>query len=375
MKSGWLGSGAEERIRGLLERAGIPLEIKVRSICNKFCQSKSKLDPINVSTEKVVYAPSSSEEKYREIDQRVQIYDEFKVGELGGIQLMVNLPVECKYRVDIEAFGFATPSSSGNICEKLVISGSPAGSTYFSCLHNSYSCLSELHPFDIVLAKIKGGITPESIHGEKLIYNAAGSLYDFILFDLEDFRENVGNNPTVDELFEKFQNYLREHQYYWRHVLRRWIVEEISSEQYERFNQKYFGDSHLYHTIIAYLPIVCINGPLYHVVLDSELNVEGFKEVSFLATSIRKQGWPGLIAIELLCKDPVVPVVVTNPSGLNNILEIGFEWYQMIKNLLQVIPRTIVRRWPLESAFFRKVYNLYAGKESSRYRSDLDSGV
>lgn len=375
MKSKWLGSEAKKEVIRLLERAGTPLEIKVRSSCNKFCQSRSKSDQIYVSTEKVVYAPTSSEEKYREIDQKVQIYEEFEVGELAGIQLMVNLPIECKYRVDIEAFGFAASCSSGNIYEKFVISGSPAGSTYFSCLHNSYSCLSELHPFDIVLAKIKGGTTPESIYGENLIYNAAGSLYDFILFDSEDFKENVGNDPLVDELFEKFQNYLREHQYYWAHVLRNWIAEKISFEQCERFNQKYFGDSRPYHTIIAYLPIVCINGPLYRVMLDSELNVEGFKEVSFLATSIRKQGWPGLIAIELLSKDPVVPVAVTNPSGLNNILEIGFEWYQMIKNVLQVTPRTIVRRWPLESAFFRKAYNLYAGKESVRYRSDLDPGV
>jgi len=369
MKSEWLESGAKEEVKRLLEQAGIPLEIEVRSLCNKFCQSHNKSGQISITAEKVVYAPSSSGEKYREIDQRVQIYEEFGVDDLTGIQLIVNLPIECKYRVDIEAFGFPT---SSNIYKEFVISGSLAGSTYFSLLHNSYSCLSALHPFDIVLVKIEKGKTPKSVHEENLIYNAAGSLYDFILFDLEEFKGNAQKDSLVDELFEEFRSYLRKHHYLWSSVLRDWINKKIDIGQCEKFNQKCFGGSRRYHTIIAHLPIVCINGSLYHVKLDSELNIEDFEEVPFLTTSIRKQGWPGPVDIELLCKDPVVPVVVTNPNGLNDVLEIGFNWYQEIKKTLLTAPRTLVKRWALESAFFQKVYSYYKEKESARYHSDLD---
>lgn len=330
MKSEWLRSEAKEQVKKLLKQAGITLEIEVRGLCNKFCQSHNKPAQVFVSTEKVVYAPSFSEEKYREVDQRVQVYDEFEADQFTGIQLIVNLPIECKYRADTEAFGFSAPSSS-NLHRRFAISGSLAGSTYFSLLHNSCSCLSALQSFDIILVKIKKGKTPKGIHEENLIYNAAGSLYDFVLFDLEEFKGNAQNYSLVEELFENFRGYLRRHHYVWLFVLRDWIDKEIKLEQCDKFNQEYFGGSRSYHSIIAHLPIICINGPLYHVKLDSELNIEDFEEIPFLTTSIRKQGWPGSIDIGLLCKDPVVPVVVTNPNGLNNVLEIGFKWYQEIK--------------------------------------------
>jgi len=369
MESKWLESGAKERVKQLLEQAGIPLEIRVRNLCNKFCQSHNKSDQIHVTAKKVVYESSCPEGKYREIDQRVQIYEEFGVDELTGIQLIVNLPIECKYRAEVEAFGFPT---SSNIYKEFVISGSLAGSRYFSLLYNSYSCLSALESFDIVLARIEKGKTPKYIHKENLIYNTAGSLYDFVLFDLEEFKGGDDQNDSlVEELFEKFRGYLRKHHYYWSFVWRDWIDKEIKLEHCERFNQKYFGGSQVYHSIIAHLPIVCINGPLYHVKLDSELNIEDFEEVSFLTTSIQKHNWPGSIDIELLRRDPLVPVVVTNLNGLNDVLKMGFEWHQEIKKILQRAPRTLIKRWALESTFFRKVYSYYKGKESHRYRSDL----
>jgi len=375
MKSEWLGTEAEKQIKKFLEKAGIPLQIRTGDLCNRFCQSHAKSGQTSITTERVVYAPSSSEEKQREIDQRVQIYEELKVDELTGIQLMVNLPIECKYRADMEAFGFATPSPFGNIHTKFPISGEFAGSIYFGLLRKSCSCLSELHPFDIALVKIEEGKTPKGIHKENLIYNTAGSLYDFIQFDLEEYKGDVRNGPIVEELFQNFQSYLLKHGYYWSQVLRDWIDKEVVLEECERYNKKRFSDSRIHHTVIAHLPIVCIDSPLYNVRLGPRMNIEGFEDVPFLTTSIRKQGWPGSVAIELLRRDPVVPVVVTNPSGLTSILEIGYEWYQDIKRILLGATRTAVRRAALESVFFQKVYHIYAETESIRYRSDLDDGT
>lgn len=377
MRSEWsLNTDATNRVKNLLEQAGIPLEIKIASLCKEFCQSHGVADQVHITTEKIVYSPSPAEEIYREINQRVQIYEEFEVDELTGVQLIVNLPIECKYRADVELFGFPS-MSPGDVHKGFPIHGDFAGSTYFRSLHNSYTCLSKLCAANIILAEIKEGKLPAKVDKEDLLYKAATSLYDFVLFDLSPSDTDTSYiNSLIDDLglFKDFQAYLQKHHYVWWSVLREWI-EKIDTEKCKLFNKEYFGGSRLYHVIKAHLPIICVNGPLYRVKLDSDFNIEGFEESPYLTTSIRKQGWPGLAHIELLRRTPEVPVVVTNPNGLNSVLEIGFLWNQHIRERLVMAPTEVVKRWALECAFFKRVSSYYIRQqETSSYRSDLDYG-
>lgn len=377
MGSEWISNKeAKNQVKNLLKQAGVPLEIKIANICKEFCQSCSVDEKVHITAEKVVYSPSHSEEIYREIDQRVNIFEEFVVDELTGVQLIVNLPIECKYRADVELFGFPS-MSPWDIHMGFPIHGYFARSEYFRSLYTSYKSLSKLYPANIILVEIKEGKTPSKVKKEDLLYKAASSLYDFILFDLSPSKTEVRNEDSIiDDLgiFEDFRSYLRKKHYVWWSVLREWIS-NIDIEKCELFNEKYFKVSPIYFGITAHLPVICFNGPIYRVKLHSDFDIKDFEESPYLITSIRKLGWPGLARMELLNLTPEVPAVVTNPIGLKSVLEIGFKWYQDIRNILVNAAPTVLKRWPLESAFFKKIYSYYIKEqETSGYRSDLDFG-
>ena len=78
--------------------------------------------------------------------------------------------------------------------------------------------------------------------------------------------------------------------------------------------------------------------------------------------------------IELLSRTPEVPIVITNPDGLDVVLETGFKWYENIRGILTTAPAAVLKRAPLESAFFKKVFKSHRGgdQEQLGYRSDFD---
>jgi hypothetical protein len=112
---------------------------------------------------------------------------------------------------------------------------------------------------NIATLEIKDGETPQKVHDENLVYNAAGSLYDFILFDLAPHitQSNTYSDQVIDDigLFKEFQNYLEEKRYYWLHVVYDW-TKHIDEKKHRLFDQKYFGDRILFDSISAHLPIV-----------------------------------------------------------------------------------------------------------------------
>src|SRR5438067_2218659 len=107
MNSEWrTNREASRRVTALLEQAGIPLELQVAKVCKDFYASHTRPKAVRVNSETIVYSTSATESDYRQVDRNVQIYEEFQVGQLTGIQLMVNMPIECKHRKNIECFAF-----------------------------------------------------------------------------------------------------------------------------------------------------------------------------------------------------------------------------------------------------------------------------
>ena len=104
MSSEWISNkGATNQVKTLLENAGVPLELEVSNICSEFCTSH--LDA-NILSDRIVYSSADAMDTYREVDQNVQIYKEFEVNNFTKVQLIANIPIECKYRKGIEVFAF-----------------------------------------------------------------------------------------------------------------------------------------------------------------------------------------------------------------------------------------------------------------------------
>jgi len=201
MRSPWTtNSTATDRVKVLLEQAGIPLELQVAEVCRHFCTSHAGAENVHLSSEKMIYSPTDTSSEHREVDQIVQIYEEIKVEGPTGLQFIVHIPIECKYRKDLEAFAFAAKNEK--LHKRFPIHGDHRGSRYFRSLLKSFTPFEAIEPSYIVGLKIEEGSTPQKVHDENLVYNAAGSLYDFIYFDLTMDTGDISEQASkiIDEL-------------------------------------------------------------------------------------------------------------------------------------------------------------------------------
>ena len=305
MSSTWLASpGAINKVKLLLERAGIPLELSVANIAQQFCSSRKRGKLPVFSSQKVVYSQSRLDPVYREVDRLVQIYDEFEVGDHLGIQLIFNMTIECKFREDIEIFGFSSHDIEWR--NNFPLHSDLQGSRYFTRLNTSLDVLNSLDAADIATMEIKNGQTPQKIHAENLIYNAAGSLYDFVAYDLAPHGgyPEKWSDKIIDDLgiLKSFQSYVNKKSYDWRHVVHDW-AKNITKDKLESFNKRYFGKHRLFHHVSVHLPIVCVNGPIHKVTWASSTGIERFTEIPYFTTSVRKAGWPGTVFTGLLTRN------------------------------------------------------------------------
>jgi hypothetical protein len=351
----------------LLNHAGLPHELRVASLCRDFAASFSANRQPHATTQKIVYAPALASE-YREVDQVIQLYEEFAVDELTGIQLIFSIPLECKHRLDVEYFAFPLDMLRPHT---FPVTGDLAGSDYFRSLEGTYQVLQEIPLADLALVQIEDGRTPRAIHKENVIYNAASALYDFVLFQIGLSGGGVLDDVLLQELFESFQAYLNQRHYAWWSVIQRWMKENVSARG-EDFNTRYSGGHRVHHAVQIYLPVVCVSGDLFHVRLDESSEVAGFERAQACVARIRKHGWPGAARFTLMTRDPEVPVVVTNVMGLPKVLDVAVKWFRNVRSMLmRAGPH--VKACALESMFFQKVVLHYADTDpDGGYRSDLD---
>jgi hypothetical protein len=362
MVSDWTNNEpATRQVKNLLEQAGVPLELQAAGICTKFSDTNDRPRELAVMSEKLVYMPSTAVHEYREVDQLVSIYEEFELGKLTGIQLQLKMPIECKYRSDVECFAFQV--AEGNVHFGFPVVSSFTGSQLWRNIRTSYKSLENLSVSNITLMEIEAGRTPRRVHKENLIYNAAGSLYDFIIFD-ESLEYPTADAPEVERLFTEFQNHLGEKYYAWWSTLLRWI-ESIGAENVDSFNARYFGNSRIYHLVSAHMPIVCVNGPIYGVKWNASSGIQSFAEIPYCVTSIRKRGWPGGTRFKLATFSSEAPVILTNISGLESVLDLGLTWFNSIRESLSESDSEAETRWALESAFVDKCVKQYGHKKQS----------
>jgi len=377
LKNNWRSNnGASKRVAELLQQAGVPLELQVAEISKLFCNNNAESTINVIKNDKVIYSPSGSQEEYREIDQRVQIYDEFEANEFTGVQLLMNMLIESKYRIDVEYFSFPSMTQSSRV--RFPISSTFAGSNYLQTLNDTFDEFKDFPLTSYASVEIKDGKNPNKVYKENLLYKAAGALYDFISFDIsQTFSDNdLIAFKLIDKLglFTDFKDYIKRTRYAWWATLRNWL-NKIDDEKHKQFNQQYFEGSRLYYMVSCHLPIVCVNGQIHKVKWTLNKGITDFTDASFFLSSIRKHAWPGQARYLLLQKEPEVPFIVTNPLNLISVLEIGLIWYKKIRKALKEADAKLINRWPLESALYKRIVQHYHFKDARLMRSyhpDLD---
>lgn len=370
MASDWISNpGAVDRVKELLEHAGVPLELKVSEICDEFCTSHPDAD---ISSQRVVYSSVDTTENFREVDQNVVIYKEFKVRDSTLVQLISNIPIECKYRKDIEIFAF--PLGQGDFARRFPAYSNFCGSDFFRILRNAFNSLSKVPHASVVPLEIRDGETPKKAHKENLIYNAAGALYDFVKHDVSAFEEEPSYSDRLLDalgLFEEFEEYLSSGKYLWRDALRHWFL-SLDKQKYSLFSERYHGRNPAFHSVITHLPVVCVNGPIYSTIWNAHDGIESFQEMPYALVDIRKSDWPGSAYLGLMTRSPEVPTILTNQQNLLSALEIGLQWHEEICETLTEASIQELDSWPLQASMFHRVMrDNYHREAKGGYRSDF----
>lgn len=380
MTSGWLqNTEAKERVINLLEHAGIPLELQVATICNKFCSSMPP-ESIYANSSQWVYSTPENPNEVREIDQVVELASSSITStETCRIEVSVKLPIECKYRKNSEYFAFP----SGNTYLHMRFPAYALGLRFLpGCedILQSYKNMFNVPKTALTTLKIEDGQKPVGVHEENLIYNATGALYDFISFDLQQ------EHFAITELREKAEKTIEaltllpmvgKEDWNWNivkgeeAVVRELIQKIVSPKMATVFNDHLRNQLTKFDPMVLaseeiklYIPIVCVNGPIYYADWVSEPEDKDFYEIEYALTSIRRRNWPDKkVRMGMEYRHPEVPVIVTNPAHLEKVLETVSTWLQDMDKILNQIINEHEDNLPLEIYLCRKILSIFQAYE------------
>lgn len=362
-------NGARDRVAELLEESGTLLESHLSEICQAFSGDHRNKKGVRLSAEAITYGHEDNLSSLRQIDHRVSLYKEFILDERTGVQLMVDVLAEAKFRRDVEIVGADLPK--GSYRPRLPLAGFLHGSRLSRGIE-SLTPFEGLPLMNPVLLEIAGGTTPKKVYGENLVHNAAASLYDFITFDLKEATEAevVAEEEKILSdmgLPQRFQKYLAETHYWWAAVLRDWMAENLTDTHSREFNRR-LGAGRVYHSVHGYVPILFLNGEVWRYLRP------GFKPCDSLLTRVRVPNWPGGLRASLIRYTVEAPLLVTNAGGLRSLLDSSLEWFFGIEKALRVSDETFRPRWPIEAAFFKALVKRELAEHPERsLRSDLDT--
>jgi hypothetical protein len=220
-----------------------------------------------------------------------------------------------------------------------------------------------------VLIEITDGATPRKVHEENLLHNTAAALYDFVRFDLQEHEAADHETKIIRDmqLVERFDRYLSEHHYGWWAVVYDWMQENLSDPLIKEFNNR-LGTGRVFYGLATHVPVWCSNGSLW------KYKVSNFDHCPSFLTRVRVPRWPGSLRRLLIRYTTEAPLVVTNTSGLRQVLDFCTTWFLKVETAMKLTDAKTKERWPIESAFYRAVILKYSRDyPASRLRSDLDN--
>lgn len=342
------------------------MEADAAEACRRFVNDAHKKRGTRVSSESVAYGNDTEESPLRQIDQRVQFHKEFALDERTGVQWILSVPIEVKYRKDVESFGIDYPPNS--FLPRMPFAGDFHGSQLSRGLPlMRLDKVPLVHP---VFLEITDGKTPKKVHEENLVYNAASALYDFIKFDLkeDDNGDEDHDQQIIGEmrLTDRFEKYLSEKRYAWWAVIHEWAQENLTSAITKEFNKRR-GSGRVYYGLRAHVPVLCLNGSLWHY------EQPAIEPCPAFLTRVRVPGWPGSLRRSLMRHTVEPPVVITNTEGLDKVLRLSLKWFGEVEAAMKLSPAPTLERWPIEAAFHRAALSKYSQDyPGTRLRSDLD---
>jgi hypothetical protein len=367
----WLNEpNAVKQVISLLNKSGAPLELRAHARANEFVR-RNKTEDTHITAERVVYG-SEADQPLREIDLVTTIYEEFAASPTVGIQLIFDVLVECKFRTQAQVFGFPLPSGTETNAS-FVLSSDVVGSQIAERIRRSDYAWFAPDTLSVGIVEFKNDVHPQKVSEEDLVFKAGASLYDYVVSHFRDDPRSLdaSPHPLVEASVADFTTYLREKHYAWWSVLKDWMRKNIPDETALAYSEWLTSGKRLYTGIHAFLPVLCVDSPIFSSAIDAKGDPTSFDMKDYLVTRLRVPAWPHRGKGRAITVTGEVPLIVTNIDGLPSVLERSLGWFRDVKSILGQQPKeTTMRAW-FEAAFYQRVRALH-DDDSPAFQSTTD---
>ncbi len=360
MTPDWLNNpDAVANIKRLLIQTGAPLEMRVAKICqardiflHMACHSSSQ------STGRLLYGDGGAT-PLREIDQFISFSGDLDNGCNIDITVNCEVLIECKHREGLAVFGFPYPSRPSQVTLPPIL-----GDLVFT------TCVKGLDTIKLPLLRsplcsiglLDNMHKAPRVYDEQLIYKAGASLYDAIRW-LEQERLAQQPHPIITELglLDAFATDAAHSIFDTWSTARQWMRRKLTIEQYQAFNARYYADDPhrlLSTDLTIYLPLVCVDAPLFRVEVADDGNIATIEPTDALVTGIRIPHWPGRFKSHLFQPTNEARIIIVSVDSLPDILDQLDDWLNDFERKVAYQDcEQFDLRVPLELAFLQSVHH------------------
>ena len=347
----WIESEeGRNRVLDLLRNAGTPLEVSVAGQCREFCRRHDGEDETRITTIRAIYGDSRSNKAPREVDQSVQFDREIDLNGDLSVRLRLRVPIECKCREGLEVFGFPRPKSER--VASLPMLSDFAGATLLNQLaHTEPQIVRNGRESAITLLQTD----KSKISEEQLIYKSGSSLYDFIrTVESEDNRLRIDKMVRESGLLDRFRDYCRPSGD-WFSLFHK-FVRDLSVDEVNEFNNQWLTSASaggIYSLEVSFhVPVICIDARMFIVPCSRRGRLRSLLPCKTMMTGLRVDNWQRKMFYFLGKRTPEVLAIVSDPDGVQDVLDGSLEWFKEMATQLQNSDMLLVRRALLEGLLY-----------------------
>lgn len=367
--TGSLGpTAATEHIKALLNKAGIPLEMRAAHACQAFAKRRQRAHRVSTTASRLVYGPLDEGQSLREIDQLVTLYGEAKLsGGQFGLAVKLMAPIECKHRTGAAYFGIEHPRGARRLAAFPVSSDLSGSRLIDRCIQPGPSAIQALPDTTVVGVEFGPGGEARRMLEENVTYKATGALYDFIKSHCTPLDDLLIDGFTKTGLRRRLR-LTDEMRLPWQ----RWLTEFRTADA-QLLTKHVTKPGHLMLDATHYIPIICVDAPLYLTRVQKDGTVDDPAPVELLSTVARLPKWPGKLRLSIAYPAPEARAIVCNVESLPNLLDILADWHGRMLARLRAAHFAYVKSAMLEACVRRlAVESLDKEWHSTTYNSDYD---
>lgn len=326
---------AEAKLRNILQRGGIPLEIQTITTADAFRNRIAQRDAESGYKQSVAVTVTpgatfhTSTGTPREMDCVVTLTRRLAT---SGASFVVEarIPIECKHRANVEWFAFEMPKSFSNYTDNPLLAplfSDPMGREFAEETEDwQHIWLPERR---LTAVETKGF----TLCNDTLLKEVAAAAYDYAvaLRANHDQIIPIPGATTLRELklldrFGKFTG--RGEQTLSERFLKTTGAEDsrisafcdqLEAEDHQRYLSAIRGTTQEI-TLQIFVPVLCVNGPLWDVRLDPWDHQQNFVSMDFAAERLHLEQWPGKLMPEVLNARAAFPLVIAPISNLGDTL-------------------------------------------------------